>query len=202
MYQGATADVGEDFSARSFPLPPYYNPADWVLEVSEENNVDELEKVGFFPRSPDVPKPADKTLEYPEAIQTGVMLELKMLLEREKRNYVRNPARIGFTIFVSFSGSHMRFRRPTNLTLTFFPGYRFLGSRGWSHLLPNRQRGTRRSSGTSYVGAVGAGMALLGRELNFVALSDSGTSITARFFGEYSHQRHDGTSVNCGHDIS
>ena len=108
MYQGATADVGEDFADNNFPLPPYYNPADWVLEVSEENKVEELQQAGFFPRSPDVPKPSDKEVKYPEVRHAGMLMELEMLLEREKRNYARNPARVGFTIFVSGLHAHTR----------------------------------------------------------------------------------------------
>eukprot|EP00977_Amphora_coffeiformis_P000743 scaffold162_cov176-Amphora_coffeaeformis.AAC.3 len=98
MYQGATADVGEDFADRGFPLPPNYNPADWVLEVSEDNQLGELRKAGFFPPPPEVPKPSDNEIEYPRARHAGMLMELQMLLERERRNYARNPARVGFTI--------------------------------------------------------------------------------------------------------
>ena len=106
MYQGATVDVGEDFGDRGFPLPPNYNPADWVLEVSEDNQVSELRKAGFFPTSVDVPKPSDKELEYPKIRHAGMLMELQMLLEREKRNYARNPARVGFTVLVSGLHGH------------------------------------------------------------------------------------------------
>ena len=49
MYQGSVSSVPNYFETRGYPVPPNYNPADWIMKVAVSTSVDELSKVGFFP---------------------------------------------------------------------------------------------------------------------------------------------------------
>lgn len=31
MHQGRVEDIGRDFESMGYPLPPNYNPADWII---------------------------------------------------------------------------------------------------------------------------------------------------------------------------
>jgi hypothetical protein len=31
LHQGPVADIGPDFESKGYPLPPNYNPADWIV---------------------------------------------------------------------------------------------------------------------------------------------------------------------------
>jgi len=94
MHQGSVANIGADFSTAGFPMPDNYNPADWVIDVSEMNEIDGLKKTTFFPSEPKehaiVPKAGDK-LEIPDQNPVSIMVELKYLLQREFRDIKRNP---------------------------------------------------------------------------------------------------------------
>lgn len=53
MYQGAVSDIPDYFAKRGHPVPENYNPADWILNVSEGgSSPDELQKQGFFSNFP------------------------------------------------------------------------------------------------------------------------------------------------------
>jgi ABC-type multidrug transport system ATPase subunit len=49
MYQGSVQDIESYFGARGCPLPPAYNPAEWILSVSQRAaSTEELERRGLF----------------------------------------------------------------------------------------------------------------------------------------------------------
>ena len=94
MHQGSVDNIGADFSAAGFPMPDNYNPADWVIDVSEMNEIDDLKKTTFFASEPKghkiVPKSGEK-LEVPDQNRVSILTELKYLLQREFRDIKRNP---------------------------------------------------------------------------------------------------------------
>jgi ABC-type multidrug transport system ATPase subunit len=48
MYQGKACLMPAYFADRRHPVPDNYNPADWMLQVSQEHEIDYLENAGFF----------------------------------------------------------------------------------------------------------------------------------------------------------
>jgi len=53
MYQGAVRDIPHYFAERGHAVPQNYNPADWILMVSEGiSSTDQLQKLGFFDNFP------------------------------------------------------------------------------------------------------------------------------------------------------
>lgn len=48
MYQGRVDEIPEHFALRGYEVPPNYNPADWILEVSQTRPLEELSDAGFF----------------------------------------------------------------------------------------------------------------------------------------------------------
>ena len=49
MYEGKRANVPAKFAACGYPLPPNYNPADWIMYCAQSSTLDVLEEAGFFP---------------------------------------------------------------------------------------------------------------------------------------------------------
>lgn len=114
MYQGATKHVDADFARRQFPMPANYNPADWILDVAQENSIEMLEKAGFFPLPPTKAEKETATeiqttskattpttsehagdTQSPIAISShehvSMWTEFAMLVHREKLSLIRNP---------------------------------------------------------------------------------------------------------------
>jgi len=97
MHQGSVTNIADDFSAAGFPMPDNYNPADWVIDVSETNNIDVLKNTTFFPSEPKnnnkiVPKESgDTLLKIPDSKPVSIFVELQYLLRREFRDIKRNP---------------------------------------------------------------------------------------------------------------
>jgi ABC-type multidrug transport system ATPase subunit/ABC-type polysaccharide/polyol phosphate export permease len=102
MHQGSVANIAADFDTAGFPMPENYNPADWVIDVSEMNDIDALKKTTFFASEPKEHKivPKEQKLEVPDQNHVGILTELKCLLQREFRDIYRNPlvTIIGVTI--------------------------------------------------------------------------------------------------------
>jgi ABC-type multidrug transport system ATPase subunit/ABC-type multidrug transport system permease subunit len=48
MYQGSVQKVPTVFENCKHPIPPNYNPADWIMAVAQQNPVEALESDGFF----------------------------------------------------------------------------------------------------------------------------------------------------------
>lgn len=49
MYEGEVRDVPTFFEARGHPVPPHYNPADWIMNVAQAVPAKELARRGYFP---------------------------------------------------------------------------------------------------------------------------------------------------------
>lgn len=122
MYQGAVDDVPEYFRVRGNPLPPKYNPADWIMSVAQSIPVDELGEKGFFPVDErDLPAPFTEKVEGKDELgitltehhvlgtfderPVGLLTQISMLFSRELKNLKRDKAavgaRFGLTIFLS-----------------------------------------------------------------------------------------------------
>ena len=93
MHQGSVSNVAADFSSASYPMPDNYNPADWVIDVSEMNDIDELKKTTYFPTEPKEHKVEESggTLQIPDSKRVSIIVELQYLLRREFRDIKRNP---------------------------------------------------------------------------------------------------------------
>ena len=122
MYQGAVNDVPAYFGERGHPTPPNYNPADWIMNVAQAVELDQLDKDGFFPNDTRALPDAFKnkvdgkdelgiTLTERHASDdfddtpVGPAGQTLMLFQREIRNLYRDTAaigaRFGLTIFLS-----------------------------------------------------------------------------------------------------
>jgi len=94
MHQGSVSNIAAEFDKAGFPMPDNYNPADWVIDVSEMNEIDDLKKTTFFPSEPKDNKIVSKEgskLEIPEQNPVSAFTELRYLLNREFRDIHRNP---------------------------------------------------------------------------------------------------------------
>jgi len=121
MYQGAVDSVPDYFGTRGHPLPPNYNPADWIMNVAQTVETKELETDGFFPtdeRDIGMPFTADDgdgkdalgiTVHSKDAnvddTPVGIGTEISLLFVREIKNTTRDVAalgaRFGFTLVLS-----------------------------------------------------------------------------------------------------
>lgn len=50
MYQGSVPNVPAFFDSRSRPVPPNFNPADWIMDVAQRIPEAELVADGFYPK--------------------------------------------------------------------------------------------------------------------------------------------------------
>lgn len=121
MYNGPTEDVGSFFGQRNYPLPKNFNPADWIMQVAQQQTQEQLTKDGFF--TPDLRKlqPAALPVESElldslgvtargdisndEWKKRGFLTEVSLLFKREIVHNSRNKrgvgARFALTIFLS-----------------------------------------------------------------------------------------------------
>ena len=122
MYQGLVEDVPDYFKERGHPVPPNYNPADWIMNVAQSFDLAELDKAGFFPKDNrvladpftghvDGKDELGITLTSRHASEefddtpVGMPTQIAMLFARELKNLRRDKAsigaRFGFTIFLA-----------------------------------------------------------------------------------------------------
>jgi len=48
MYQGSVENIPDVFESCKHPVPPNYNPADWIMSVAQQIPLEQLETDGFF----------------------------------------------------------------------------------------------------------------------------------------------------------
>jgi ABC-type multidrug transport system ATPase subunit len=122
MYQGKVQDVSEYFSERGHPLPPKYNPADWIMSVAQKVSLEELNKAGYFPKDErKLPEAFTEKVDGKDRLgititehhasddyddtPVGLSTQISMLFTREINNIKRDTAavgaRFGLTIFLS-----------------------------------------------------------------------------------------------------
>jgi hypothetical protein len=119
MYQGSTQDVPTFFARCKHPVPPNYNPADWIMNVAQVYDEKQLSADGFFPQDgrqmaegftagidgKDGLGVTDRSrAEGVDTRPVGMGTEIQMLFKREITNLVRDTtaiaARFGLTIFL------------------------------------------------------------------------------------------------------
>mmetsp|Transcript_7178 Transcript_7178/g.11911 ORF Transcript_7178/g.11911 Transcript_7178/m.11911 type:complete len:351 (-) Transcript_7178:307-1359(-) len=103
MYQGAVAVVDEYFGAREHPLPPKYNPADWIMIVAQSVSEEELESQGFFEKNP---YPADEASKVALAghageKHVGSLTQLGLLLRRDLLSLKRDKHILGARLMLT-----------------------------------------------------------------------------------------------------
>ena len=103
MYQGAVAAVDEYFGTRERPLPPKYNPADWIMIVAQSVSEDELEANGFFE---DNPLPAiEATIDESKRSTTkkhvNLFTQLRLLVFRDIQSLKRDKQVLGVRIMLT-----------------------------------------------------------------------------------------------------
>jgi ABC-type multidrug transport system ATPase subunit len=122
MYQGSTQNVPAVFAQNNHPVPPNYNPADWIMNVAQVYDEKKLVADGFFPEDKRGMAECftdgvdgkdglgitmtDHTKEAGyDSRPVGMGTEIQMLFKRETTNFVRDTtavgARFGLTIFLS-----------------------------------------------------------------------------------------------------
>ena len=116
MYNGPEERVTDYFADRGYPLPPKYNPADFIMIVAQTVSETDLEEAGFFPDGVDEEEALARTnadnsrQALGAAAKNGVRhvsryLEIFELLRREafamRRNKMILGSRLMLTSFMS-----------------------------------------------------------------------------------------------------
>lgn len=121
MYQGPVKDVPNFFAKHNHPMPPNYNPADWIMEIAQQYSQEQLLEEGFFAKDerelPEAIVPKENELlrslgasshediSDDEWKHVNFLTEAKMLFKRELIHTTRNKkgvgARFAFTTFLS-----------------------------------------------------------------------------------------------------
>jgi hypothetical protein len=103
MYQGAVAAVDEYFGAREHPLPPKYNPADWIMIVAQSVSEDELESQGFFEKDPNLLDEASKEAlpGNADGKHVGYSTQLGLLLKRDLLSLKRDKQILGARLMLT-----------------------------------------------------------------------------------------------------
>jgi ABC-type multidrug transport system ATPase subunit len=114
MYQGAVDEVPNYFTKRGHPLPPKYNPADWIMSVAQSVPVEELNRKGFFQddgRDLEDPNTAEidrfgkyRNLDLQTARETrtaSISTQILLLYNRELKNIARDKASVAARLFLT-----------------------------------------------------------------------------------------------------
>jgi ABC-type multidrug transport system ATPase subunit len=107
MYQGAVGSIPTFFENCKHPVPPNYNPADWIMTIAQQIPEEQLNQDGFF-QSDNRNLGASLSGGFSkksEIITHGAAVQSSMLFKREIQNIVRDKAslgaRFGITIFLN-----------------------------------------------------------------------------------------------------
>jgi len=112
MYNGPASAVTDYFAERSHPLPPKYNPADWIMIVAQTVPENELEQLGYFPTGNGEEEVSQKKKESshpsqgsgPTFRRVSTLTQIAWLVRREmlsiKRNKMVLGARLMLTCFM------------------------------------------------------------------------------------------------------
>ena len=120
MYQGHVRDVPNFFEVRGHPIPPNYNPGDWVMNVALSYPVEVLNSAGYFPKDERAIGEAFNNEEEGKDFlgltfrdddedgdvgTVGVGTQIVLLFNREVKNLFRAThalkARVAMTIMIS-----------------------------------------------------------------------------------------------------
>lgn len=116
LYQGSTANVCEKWALMGFECPPYYNPADHVIEVASRHENQKLKGSGLFLTHSESSNnlkamdtsggghPSESASLIPP-VSASLGKQLSLLFQRELKNLKRDKAalggRFGVTIFLN-----------------------------------------------------------------------------------------------------
>jgi len=124
MYQGSVKNIPNVFETCKHPVPPNFNPADWIMSVAQQVPVDQLKGDGFFKADDrklgEATQGGDDDTDVmgftrqsankvdgssPELKPPGFFVKTRMLYTRELQSLVRDKAalgaRFGITIFLN-----------------------------------------------------------------------------------------------------
>lgn len=124
MYQGGVTNIPDVFESCKHPIPPNFNPADWIMSVAQQIPLDQLKTDGFFKsdsrnmgdalegeknstmRGSDRGGGVDADLANGPILKPpGFLTQTKMLYTREFQTLTRDKtslaARFGITIFLN-----------------------------------------------------------------------------------------------------
>jgi len=120
MYQGPVAGVPNYFGARKHPNPPNYNPADWIMNVAQSVDIDQLKADGFFP---------EDTRKLGEAFESGNSKHDALGITTHSDNSVLDDRPVSFftELRLLFTREITNFRRDTTALITKFGLTTFLG---------------------------------------------------------------------------
>lgn len=125
LYTGTRERTIGYFAERGFPCPHHYNPADWILTISQTIDEKQLTEAGFFDEQPPSLELQQSSLSVKERKQqqresihsimrhktvkkVGPLVQTRLLFQRELRNLRRNKkaikARVGMTTVISLLG--------------------------------------------------------------------------------------------------
>ena len=125
MYGGLVQDVPQYFELRGYPCPAHYNPADWIVNIAQTVNIEDLKAAGFFPQLEDEDREAGITadsrhsdrltiLEEDSHQKVSFPIQTRLQFLRELRNFGRNRsvmgARAGMTLLISIIGGIIFFQ--------------------------------------------------------------------------------------------
>jgi len=108
MYNGSVQDVPDYFGTRQQPLPPKYNPADWIMIVAQSVPDKDLEKLGFYENDTTDQIEPSTVLEKivlgkpsQSANHVSVGVQIRLLLKRDFAAMRRDPRVLGFRLFLT-----------------------------------------------------------------------------------------------------
>ena len=124
MYQGRADKLIDYVGERGFPVPESFNPAEWMVELSLDNEDETLENAGFFDRATfDLDQQQEsgfptnggkfRRLSILDGLssneRTSLGTEYMFLMKRELKGLIRNKAvtsaRVGVVLFASLAHS-------------------------------------------------------------------------------------------------
>lgn len=104
MYNGAVQAVPAYFGDRGQPLPPKYNPADWVMLVAQSVTDPDLETLGFYEgdtrRMIDPLTATDGTVleKRNRSSQVSFVVQVGLLLKRDFKGMTRDNLILGYRV--------------------------------------------------------------------------------------------------------
>ena len=114
MYEGRRANANQKFAACGYPLPPNYNPADWVMTVAQTVRTEDLQSAGFFPVNDFSHDGMHMDLESEDGVmissvpmenRVGFATQTIWLLQRNVQDFTRNihplRTRTAMTLLIS-----------------------------------------------------------------------------------------------------
>jgi ABC-type multidrug transport system ATPase subunit len=100
MYQGDVENMTDYFESRGHPLPPKYNPADYVMIVAQTIPEKELKEAGFFSERKEADSSSERSvMEYNPKNEhnrhVGAWIQVKYLVQRDFQSLVRVKTILG-----------------------------------------------------------------------------------------------------------